>query len=149
MSRPFILAAAAVAITAASPSAPRSQDVGWLAGHWVTEAEGRWTEESWTPPRGGVMLGTGLSGKGEAATSFEFMRIASRGGKLVFWGAPQGKPAVPFELTELRKDFAAFENRAHDYPTRITYRREGGMLIATTEGSGGSNLQIWRYRKRR
>ena len=41
-----------------------------------------------------------------------------------------------------------FENPAHDYPTRITYRRDGDRLVATISGPNGANPMSWRYRRR-
>ena len=51
-----LAAGLALLLIAASP-APRVDDLGWLAGQWISETGDRWTEESWTDPRGGVMLG--------------------------------------------------------------------------------------------
>jgi hypothetical protein len=132
----------------AEPEPVRTAHLGFLSGHWVEEGPGGWTEERWSKPRGGVMLGTGLSGKGERATSFEFMRIADGQGGPVFWGSPGGKPAVAFPLAGYRPNAVRFENAKHDYPTEILYRREGRVLIATTSGPGGSNPRSWRYRRR-
>ena len=78
------------------------------------------------------------------------MRIAvDSNGKLTFWGSPDGKPPVPFRLTEAGPNLLAFENPAHDYPTRITYRREGEQLTATISGPNGAKPQNWRYRRAR
>lgn len=124
-------------------------NLGWLTGHWVQETADGWAQESWSPPRGGVMLGTGLTGKGALARSFEFMRIAegSPAGRIVFWGSPGGQTPVAFPMVMEGRQQVVFENPKHDYPTRISYRREGKVLIATTSGPGGSNPQTWRYRK--
>lgn len=121
----------------------------WLAGTWVTESGGRWTEERWAPPRGGVMLGTSLTGKGAVASSWEYMRIVvSADGTLTFWGSPNGKPPVPFQAADGGPTLLVFENAAHDYPTRITYRREGDRLTATISGPNGANPMSWKYRRR-
>ena len=155
MKRRSILIGLALAAAAGAGAAPAKGRAGidqaaWLAGHWTVETEGRWTEERWVRPRGGVMLGTSLSGKGAAASAFEFMRIAvDAHGRLVFWGAPDGKPAVPFQAVDGGGTYLAFENPAHDYPTRITYRREGEGLTATISGPGGANPMSWRYRRGR
>ncbi|HYJ83135.1 MAG TPA: DUF6265 family protein, partial [Allosphingosinicella sp.] len=111
---------------------------------WIQGGPGdSWTEEYWTEPRADIMLGTGLSGKGLEVKSFEFMRIQGA----TFWGSPQGQPAVPFKMTSMTPNVVVFENPKHDYPTRISYQREGKMLIATVSGPGGSNPQTWRYRR--
>src|SRR5690606_6811335 len=95
------LAAMPVAAMAQQPAVDAAV-LGWMAGEWVEENDGRWTEESWNAPRGGVMLGTNRSGKGERATGFEFMRISpDADGALSFFGSPGGKPPVAFKLTGL------------------------------------------------
>jgi hypothetical protein len=77
------------------------------------------------------------------------MRIAvETDGKLTFWGSPGGKPPVPFRLARSGPNRLEFENPAHDYPTRITYRREGERLTATISGPNGTNPMSWRYRRR-
>ena len=148
MKRMLIALALAAAPAAAEAPADLSA-VEWLAGIWVTETGRSWTEERWAPPRGGVMLGTSLSGKGDAATGYEFMRIAADAeGRIVFWGSPEGKPAVPFRLVSSDESEAVFENPRHDFPTRIVYRRTGPGMTATVSGPDGANRQSWRYRRR-
>lgn len=145
-------ALAAILAMAASTGfsfAPTTANLGWLAGHWVREGTDGWAQESWTAPRGGVMLGTGLTGKGSVAKSFEFMRIAEspETGRLIFWGSPGGKDPVAFPMVTGGRQEVTFENPKHDYPTRISYKRRGEVLTATTSGAGGSNPQAWRYRR--
>jgi uncharacterized protein DUF6265 len=147
-----IWAAAALALGGGAGAAPAGRTevaaLAWLSGSWATEGEGsggRWTEERWTPPRGGMMLGTGLSG-GDKADNFEFMRIAADAeGVISFWGSPNGQKPVPFRLVSASAGEAVFENPEHDFPTRIAYRRSGNVLTATVSGPGGSGEQSWRY----
>lgn len=144
------LAMLAVALlAAAAPEAEDAAALGWLAGTWVSEKDGRWTEERWSPPRGGMMLGTALTGRGEEASGFEYMRIAPDAeGRLAFWGSPGGQPPVPFHLTASGAREATFENPKHDFPTRIVYRRQGEVLTATISGPGGANAKSWSYKRR-
>ena len=124
------------------------EDLSWLSGAWVSESKEGWTEELWTPPRAGVMLGTNRSGKGGQLGGFEFMRIAAdESGAISFWGSPGGKPPVAFRLTSAKPGEAVFENPAHDYPTRIVYRRDGQGLIATVSGPGGKDPLSWTFRR--
>ena len=123
--------------------------LGWLSGDWVSEGNGRWAEEQWSEPRGGLMLGLGRSGKGARAMGFEFMRIAlDAGGKPVFWGSPGGSGAVPFALVEEGAHGATFANPKHDFPKRISYRRDGDRLVATVSGDEPGNAHSWSYRRR-
>lgn len=144
----MIAAALAVLLVAGSPAATVA-DLGWLAGDWVSEAEGRWTEESWTAPRGGVMLGHSRSGRGEELREYEFIRIA-RGddGALAYIAMPQGGAPVAFALAQRDKTSASFENPAHDYPQRIAYVRDGDTLTATISAIDGSKARSWTYRRR-
>ncbi len=144
---------ALAAVTGAVPASGKDRTgidrAAWLAGTWVTETADQWTEERWASPRGGVMLGTSLTGRGAVASSFEYMRISlDDKGRLVFWGSPEGKPPVPFPAADGAPNLLVFENPGHDYPTRITYRREGDRLTATISGPNGVNPMRWRYRRR-
>ena len=142
------LAIAAAIGVAAPASAGPVDDLGWLGGSWLAESADGWTEEQWMAPRGGVMLGTNRSGKGDKATWFEFMRIAEdANGVLSFWGLPAGKQAAPFRLTSSKAGEAVFENPAHDFPTRIHYKLQGQRLLATVSGPGGANAQSWSFRR--
>lgn len=123
-------------------------DLGWMAGHWTREADGRWTEESWTAPRGGMMLGVSRSGRGEAVREFEFIRLqAGADGVPVYWASPGGRPPVAFRLTSHGPNEAVFENPAHDFPQRIRYRREDGTMTATISAIDGSNAMSWQFRR--
>ena len=144
----MIAAALAVLLVAAAPAA-RVDDLGWLAGDWVSEADGRWTEESWAAPRGGMMIGYSRSGRGEALREFEFLRIAAdEGGALAYLAQPQGRAPVAFPLVRYDKASATFENAAHDYPQRIHYARSGDTLTATISKIDGSKPRSWTYRRR-
>jgi len=140
-------------LIAAAGAAPAQRttvaSLAWLSGAWVEEKGREWTEESWSPPRGGVMLGTGLSGRGGAARDYEYMRIAAGAdGAIAFWGSPRGRPAVAFPLVSASANQVAFENPSHDFPTRISYRRSGDFLTATISGPSGRGALSWHYRRR-
>ncbi|MBX3561371.1 MAG: hypothetical protein KF780_06115 [Sphingomonas sp.] len=123
-------------------------DLGWMAGHWTREADGRWTEESWTAPRGGMMLGVSRSGRAEAVREFEFIRLqAGADGVPVYWASPGGRPPVAFRLASHGPNEAVFENPAHDFPQRIRYRREGETMTATISAIDGSNAMSWQFRR--
>ncbi|SNS10637.1 hypothetical protein SAMN06295912_101372 [Sphingomonas laterariae] len=140
----------AAAMAAASPAG--AQDIsqfGWLAGAWATEVDGRWAEEWWTPPRGGILIGAGITGKGATADFFEHMRIMADGaGRITFYGSPKGAPAVAFALVRSGAGEAVFENPAHDYPQRVHYRREKEILVVSVSMIDGSKAESWRYKRR-
>lgn len=144
----MIAAAVALVLVAASP-AGRLEDLGWLAGDWVSEADGRWTEENWAPPRGAMMIGYSRSGRDELLREFEFLRIArGEDGALAYIAMPQGGAPVAFRLMRHEGMSATFENAAHDYPQRIAYARSGDTLTATISAVDGSKPRSWTYRRR-
>ena len=148
MRRQFLLLLAPFVLAAAPPAAG-IDDLAWLGGFWVAEQGESWTEELWTEPRGDMLLGTNRSGKGTRGSGFEFMRIAAdEKGAIAFWGSPGGAPAVAFPLVKAGPGEVLFENPAHDFPTRIGYRREGERLVATVSGPGGENPASWSFVRR-
>ena len=145
--RTIFIALAMLTLSAQAP-APEIKDLSWLSGGWVAKDGDKWTEEWWTPPRGGVMMGAGFSGRGDKAGSFEHMRImADQDGSIGFFGMPGGAPAVRFPLIRTGKGEAVFGNAAHDYPQRIRYRMEGETLVATVSLIDGSNAQSWTFKR--
>lgn len=146
--RVLTIVAAGLALAAFS-FVPGIASLDWLSGSWVAQTDDRWTEESWTSPRGGTMLGSGRSGRGGELRDWEFMRIVADGdGRLVFYGSPKGAPAVAFPLASQSAHEVVFENRTHDFPQRISYRREGRELVATVSAADGTKAMSWRYRRR-
>ena len=96
-----------------------------------------------------MMIGMNRSGKGDAVTMFEFMRIAPDGqGRLAFWASPRGREAVAFPLTSSGPNEAVFENAGHDFPVKVVYRRVGDRLIGTIYGPDDSNPISWEFRRR-
>jgi len=121
-------------------------ELAWLAGDWGSEVAGEWVEEHWTTPRGGLMLGTNRSGKGDRASAFEFLRIqADSQGKPVYWAQPGGAPPVAFAAVKITANEAVFANPEHDYPKEVSYRRSGDVLIARIAGTKGADAMEWRW----
>ena len=121
---------------------------GWLAGGWATQAaDGAWAEEWWTTPRAGLMMGAGRSGKAGKLDWWEHSRIELAGGKLRFCALPKGQAGACFDATTVTASEIVFENPAHDFPNRVTYRRDGDELFAEVSGKGGANVQRWRFKK--
>ncbi len=144
-----IMAMAAAAVLVAASPAATVDDLAWMAGQWSREEGERWTEESWTLPRGGVMLGHSRSGRGEGLREFEFLRIAAEAdGTPAYIAQPGGGAPVAFRLTRREASSATFENVAHDYPQRIHYVRDGETMTATISAIDGSKAISWTFRRR-
>ncbi|AMU92434.1 DUF6265 family protein [Sphingopyxis macrogoltabida] len=141
-------AALATLLLAATPPSAGVADLAWLAGEWVSDVDGRWTEESWTAPRGGTMIGHSRSGRGDELREFEFLRIAVDGGAPAYIAQPGGGAPVVFRLAAHDAASATFENAAHDYPQRIRYVLSGDTLTATISAIDGSKARSWSYSRR-
>ena len=142
--------ALALLLMGQAPPPARVSDLGWMAGSWsVQDAGGRWTEERWTPPRGGMMLGVARVGRWDRVDEFEFLRLqAGEDGVPVYYAQPGGRPPVAFRLISRDATSATFENPTHDFPQRIRYVRDGDLMTATISRLDGSNAMSWRYSRR-
>src|SRR5688500_18858184 len=96
--------------------------------------------EMWMPPAGGVMLGASRTTVGGAAREFEHLRISTRGDTLVYTALPSGQRETEFRATAATDQMLVFENRAHDFPQVIRYRRvSADSIVARIEGPGPNN----------
>jgi hypothetical protein len=141
----------AVLLAADSPAADKDSAVpalpAWMAGAWAMQGPSEWSEEYWTPPRAGIMLGASRSGSGERLRFWELMRIERRAEGLVFCALPRGQQGACFKAVAVTANEIVFENRAHDFPQRILYRKDGDELFAEISGPKGAQLQSWRFRR--
>ena len=121
----------------------------FLAGCWEQKRdEARWTEECWTDPRGGLMIGSGRDGQGDKVRHWEWMRI-ERGadGAVTFYGSPKGAPAVGFKASEADPKSITFVNAGHDYPQRVRYVATATGLDAEVSLADGSKAERWSYKR--
>jgi hypothetical protein len=127
-----------VAVVVAASIVPAARgaslaDLAWMSGSWSSTQEGKVSEEHWTAPAGGMMLGVHRDVDG-ATAAFEFLRIEQSGDAITYLASPRGKPATPFALVESSKERVVFANPEHDFPKKILYWREGASLCASIEG---------------
>ena len=133
-----VLAMCAGGAVAAEPG------LDWLAGQWCGGGGDRRIEEVWLPEAGGALLGMSRTLRGDATESFEFMRIVPAGADAALHVQPNGAPPTVFAIAEREAGRVRFENAAHDFPSRIEYRRQGDALHAWIAGPGrdGKDLRI-------
>ncbi len=145
---PVFLMLASAACNAAAICQDESKEkqsietLAWLAGGWISESDAEVVEEHWMAPRGGLMLGLGRTVKTSGRRNFEYMRIEEKNGALTFFASPSGQPATPFKATSVSTDKVLFENPMNDFPTKITYWKEGEQLRAKIEGMDLEALEI-------
>ncbi len=126
------------------PGVPATIDqVSWIGTTWAGTTNGITTEERWTPPASGAMIATARTLRGPALAAFEFLCIAERSGRLVYFAMPNARmPATMFVATEVTPASVTFENPAHDYPKVIRYSRTAeGALETMISAAGGTRAQ--------
>ncbi len=112
---------------------------GWMTGAWAKADGESWSDEYWTPPRAGIMIGASRAGEGEKLQFWEHMRIVREAdGTLAFWAIAGDQKPVRFGAVKATESEVVFENAGHDYPQRIKYWREGKELKAQISLIDGS-----------
>ena len=127
---------------------PVQPDLSWMAGYWLDCSRGREVSETWSDPRGGLLVGANVTVSNGRA-GFEFARIAPIDGVLAYAAQPQGAAPTVFALLDASDRRVVFQNPENDFPQRIIYRRDGDVLTARIEGRMGDRDQSmdWRFDK--
>lgn len=129
----LLLPAAGVPVPARSSAV---EQVAWLAGCWERGSGNRIVEEQWMRPRGGTMLGMARTVRGDSTIEWEHLRIAEEGDTLVYHAMPSRQEPAAFRSISVANDAVTFEDKGHDFPQRISYRRApGDSLHARIEGT--------------
>ncbi len=140
--------------------AAKLSDLAWLAGHWVDDAEGNLSEETWGPPAGDCMIGMWrlvINGK---AKLYELLTITAEGDQTVMrlrhfdrsgkaWEDKESPLTLP--LVGWKNREAVFQGKEGDGILRITYRRvdDNTLLSIVEEGASEDKLQRNEFRFRR
>lgn len=146
----IVLALAALTPTGAAAPPDTVQTLAWMAGTWTNTVEGVEMEELWTAPKGGTLLGLHRDVANGRTVSFEFFRIEASSAGATYWASPRGAAPTPFRMVSSADRRVVFENREHDFPTRILYwLAEDGSLHARIEGTrdGKAASEEWSWRK--
>lgn len=112
------------------------EHLDWMSGTWRRVQGDEITEEIWSVPEGDIMLGMNRTVVAGETQLFEYLRIQIvEGLGAVYFASPMGRPATAFPLVRVGQQEVVFEDRDHDFPIRIFYRRVGDTLIAGIEGN--------------
>jgi hypothetical protein len=136
----------AAAVTTGAADVDR---LAWLAGTWTQSRGQAVVRETWLAPMDGAMGGVGQTTRPGRPTLIEHMKITTEPAGATFTAILPGQPPTPFVLLPGKDGEAVFENKAHDFPQRVFYRRCGDDLCAGIEGQvkGELKRQEWRYTK--
>jgi hypothetical protein len=109
------------------PDEAQLDGFAWLEGTWIaTERPGQTREEIWSAPRGGTIVGTGRTVRGDRTTFIEFLTIeADEEGAIVYRAllGHRDPRAAAFRLVQAGDGRAVFEDPENDMPRRVTYER--------------------------
>jgi hypothetical protein len=141
------------AALAPAASDPSLAPVSWLTGVWRATDGDTITQEYWTGAEGGTMLGAGRTIKSGKTIFFEYLRIEKRADGIVYLASPKGRqPPTEFRYNPSASDANTiiFENPAHDFPQRITYRLlDTGEAEVSIDGieHGQKHEKKWRFQR--
>lgn len=102
-------------------------DLDWLTGCWQSETGD--TREVWSGSEDGHYFGYSVVMSDARLVFFEQMRI-DPSPVPTFNAYPSGQGPSAFPSVEVSKARITFANPDHDYPQKITYKRDGDMLRA-------------------
>jgi hypothetical protein len=141
------LAISTLALPAFAAPADDVARLAWMAGSWTQEAGGVTTRETWLAPLGGVMAGAGQTNAPGKKPFISYYRISAEPAGATFTAILPGQPPTPFVLVPGKDGEAVFENKAHDFPQRVIFRRCGAELCGRIEGTiqGKLESEEWRY----
>lgn len=142
MKKPSMKVAAALMLygmcttTVPTSAQPGAVEVpAWMTGCWVGTRGSQTFRERWLRADQRTLLGVSHTVKSDAMVAFEFLRVVLKDGALSYVAQPNGVPPTTFTATTRAADRVVFENPAHDFPKRVTYRRVGADgLTASIDG---------------
>lgn len=125
----------------------QSTDVSWMAGYWLDCSNGREVSETWSDPRGGLMVGHAVTLTADGRPSFEVSQIGLTPNGFAYVAQPGGAPPTAFLLIDGDDRRAVFHNAENDFPTQVIYERTGDQLTARIEGviDGQARSMEWAF----
>ena len=134
----------ALAAAPCAQSAATVNDLGWMVGCWTGSRGATTFRESWTRADDNLLLGVSHTTKGGKVEAFEFLRVTTRQGRVVYLAQPGGQPETVFERTAATDPKqAVFTNPAHDFPKRVAYTATPDGLLAWIDAGvdGGKRIE--------
>ena len=135
--------------TTQARSADTVARLDWMIGNWVQEAAAGTVRETWETAGPGTLSGIGRTERPGRPVFEERMTIQATSGGATFTAKLPGQPPTSFALQSHQSGMVVFENKAHDFPQRVIYRRCGRDLCARIEGviGGKAAAESWRYKR--
>jgi len=127
----------------ATPARTRVADIAWIAGHWFEDTNGRYSEEAWTGPAGGSMLGMWRTVEGGRPQTVELLTLSDDPDGLVLrlrhfdpQLVPQETAPLALRLAGVEGARATFEGQGATGPVRVVYHRTSATTLGVTLEAG-------------
>jgi len=145
---------------AEDPKSAGFDRIAWIEGSWVSDAEGMFMEEIWSPAAGDAMMGMFRIVRGGKTLMYELIAVERDSGLLVMklkhfdrgLVAREEKAEVhAFALDSIDPDRAVFVTRPPQDPKKLIYTRRGadGLEVVLEKQAGGKQTrQTFTYRRR-
>ena len=94
-------------------------DFDWLQGKWQTQKDQTLTTETWHKLSENTFEGTGTT-----PNSAESLRLLAMSGEIFYLAKVAHNPSpIAFKLVQCKDKSYIFENKLHDFPNKIEYRK--------------------------
>jgi len=114
------------------------EKMNWLVGHWENKMPEGTLTESWKKENDSTYSGDSYFINPKDTVHFESIRLTQKDEELIYTATVPGQnndEPVDFKLTSDAENTFTFENPAHDYPQKITYKKvDENNLVATISG---------------
>ena len=111
---------------------------GWLEGKWIDTQTFGFRNMSYMEDweiHEDSLSGKGISIENGDTTVTETFALRMVKGKLMYIARPASEPMIAFPVTSAANDKLVFENKAHDFPRKISYVKHGAdSLIIELNG---------------
>ena len=126
----------------AAPGKGSVNQLNWLSGCWQANSarDGSTISESWFAPRGGTIMGVGLTFRDDKTITSEAMRMYDEGDSVKLWMRPAGRAEVTMTLDTIGDPFVAFSVKEADVVTKLRYEKKNATeMVATLRFETGEN----------
>lgn len=115
----------------------------WLIGNWENKTDQGTLSENWEKTNDSVFHGQSYFIKKKDTLHSELVELSQKGEELIYSPVVKGQNndlPVAFKLTSATANQLVFENLAHDFPQRISYKRiTADSLLAEISGKQQGN----------
>lgn len=115
------------------------EELSWLQGNWENNLDEGRLVENWTKSNDSMYSGKSFYIQGKDTLHYETIELIQRNEDLFYIPIVKGQnndEPIEFKLKTQAKTSFVFENKSHDYPQTIEYKKmSDNQLSATVSGS--------------